>query len=319
MSSQNTCALRSLIRLLAIFLQIIFLLAERRLGDRTVTNNDASDVYRVHNASYDPTFCYPQLRGKSFLSNGAWPTTLHDSYGSSSSGYSLFESGRPTAPNALPSTGFIGKLRAAKKTVYEFFLQEFMLSHFKIDHTFNPLILGGPIALLYSETNAYLWGSSFTSVFKLKRDGPRLRLASHHFRRHVPNDLQQQNIFHGAYSVLSKEVWGLSAWAKQRAIYNVVCFSGFQNIFYTTSGRSIDAYGDDDDNPDNMRYFGSVDIGDERNWVSTTSSYDAFASLTQRLPLLPTGTHKKHSATLQTSSLRKKICFSRMYVLFHCS
>ncbi|CEL97016.1 unnamed protein product [Vitrella brassicaformis CCMP3155] len=76
-----------------------------------------------------------------------------------------------------------------------------------------------PINLFYTEDLKYLWGSSWTTVFKIDRTGPEMRLAG--FVEKPVEDIFG-DVFHGAYSLLSHE-----------------------GVFFTATGLRIEAYLDD--------------------------------------------------------------------------
>eukprot|EP00920_Eleutheroschizon_duboscqi_P027409 GHVT01067257.1.p1 GENE.GHVT01067257.1~~GHVT01067257.1.p1 ORF type:complete len:746 (-),score=99.42 GHVT01067257.1:301-2538(-) len=59
-----------------------------------------------------------------------------------------------------------------------------------------------PINLLYTEDHKYLWGASWTSVFKVDRSGDSLRLVDYVVK---PFDDIFADKFHGAYSMLTSE------------------------------------------------------------------------------------------------------------------
>ncbi|KAF8821240.1 hypothetical protein IE077_002267 [Cardiosporidium cionae] len=116
-----------------------------------------------------------------YLADSAWPIAQYDSY-------------------AQASSDFDGPLRVTSA-----------------DTLFSSE-LAGPLTLLYTEDKKVIWGSSFSSVFKIDRSGPMLRLVDS--IKKAP-DLLETDTFHGIYSLLSKE-----------------------GIFYMQTAHILLAYGD---------------------------------------------------------------------------
>lgn len=64
--------------------------------------------------------------------------------------------------------------------------------------------LMAPITLTYTSDNNYVWGSSFTHIMKLKREGGRLQKVATIDRPHWQEELLvQKDLFHGAYAVIN--------------------------------------------------------------------------------------------------------------------
>lgn len=80
------------------------------------------------------------------------------------------------------------------------------------DFLLAPALIADPISLLYTPDNKYIWGSSFTSTFKVDRSGPTLRvvdtITKKSLSRSSSSSRPSEDLFHGAYSLLSNEVVG---------------------------------------------------------------------------------------------------------------
>eukprot|EP00918_Siedleckia_nematoides_P026107 GHVU01056316.1.p1 GENE.GHVU01056316.1~~GHVU01056316.1.p1 ORF type:complete len:394 (-),score=46.93 GHVU01056316.1:2003-3184(-) len=79
--------------------------------------------------------------------------------------------------------------------------------------------LSDPIVLAYSNDNKYAWGVSWTSVFKIDRSTPQLRLVD--FKKKSWEEIREDK-FHGAYSLLD-----------------------YNGVFFTAIGNRIEAFHDD--------------------------------------------------------------------------
>lgn len=134
-----------------------------------------------------------------FLADSIWPLAQHDNY-------------------AQASTAALGPLEA---------------SH--VDTLFTKKV-AGPLTLLYTPDGSVVWGSSFTSVFKVNRKGQELVLID---SIEKPIEWRRNDTFRGIYSILSKE-----------------------NIFYISSSNIIAAYGDSQPNnhTSGVKLVGSFDF-----------------------------------------------------------
>lgn len=88
-------------------------------------------------------------------------------------------------------------------------------SNATVDFLFAPGIISDPISLLYDNQNRFVWGTSFTSTFKVDRSKPSLKIVDaivHNNLEDTQNGVMNDNpkasgdLFHGAYSLMSNEV-----------------------------------------------------------------------------------------------------------------
>ncbi|KAL8425694.1 hypothetical protein Efla_003072 [Eimeria flavescens] len=90
----------------------------------------------------------------------------------------------------------------------------------KMVHTFlnRAMVVSNPITLFYTADEKYLWGSSWTTIFKVARTKTALSIVD--FVR-KPLDVIMEDKFHGAYALLtSEEVFVVSTGKRLQAYYD---------------------------------------------------------------------------------------------------
>lgn len=112
--------------------------------------------------------------------------------------------------NAIASLTTFNSLESTESITSNFSFTTKDESIVSVDFLFAPSLISDPISLLYTNDNRFVWGSSFTTTFKIDRSKPSLRLVDAINHKTLPSsfseDDQQKDVFHGAYSLLSNEV-----------------------------------------------------------------------------------------------------------------
>lgn len=155
-----------------------------------------------------------------FLSSGAWSTTHRNSYSQSSTSTSFLkgrktrldiregegrENGGCEKSESRPS-GNATDCTLNVKANYQELAITMANPIADYDFLFAPALVADPISLLYTPDNRYIWGSSFTTTFKVDRSGPTLRIVDTINKKTSSSSNNSDDLFHGAYSVLSNEV-----------------------------------------------------------------------------------------------------------------
>ncbi|KAF8821770.1 hypothetical protein IE077_001602 [Cardiosporidium cionae] len=98
-----------------------------------------------------------------------------------------------------------------------------------LTHNFlnSAFLISNPITLLYTDDEKYVWGSSWTTIFKIDRSQNELRIVD--FVVKPMNELLQDK-FHGAYSILTKEGIFIVSTVSRMEAYNDVPGSNGEKI-----------------------------------------------------------------------------------------